>query len=360
MADSLIPANAGLFNYFANSGASPTTGTLDLIPALVDGIKNVSIINSDYAYDGDGGVGIDLGAVYLVARLIFYDYNSPEQGMAPTTDQCRIYSSNNNANWTLVEAFDPISRADGGSSTVGSITLDFTVPTAARYFKMMQPGPGASFYTALGNFLRWSEVEAYGVVVPPESSNILSDARIVNPHVFTYAISETILTNDINVETFDIKLKHPCSHQLLTGTYKLSTCLRCLGTGYYYDIKFDALGRAIEVSLEDKLQQALEKLVLTERNDFHSDIAVNLKKWLGNSPLNSVQAIIKYELIKGIATLQQNQLSVANLSSRAIISTVDSIDVTQSGVDRLNYVVSITTVSGTQYNLVGTINLNNS
>lgn len=357
MTDSLIPANTGLFNYLANAYADPTTGSLSSVLPLVDGIKDVSVINSAYDHSGDGGVGIDLGAMYLVARLIFYDYNSPGTGMHYTTDQCRIYQSVNNTNWTLVEAFDPISRADGGSSTVGTITLDFTTPTTGRYFKMMQAGPGTAFYTSTGNFLRWSEVEAYGVVVPPEYTDILSDSRIVNPHVFVLAPAPPFATIDINTATFDIKLKHSCSHQLSTGSYKLNTCPRCLGTGYYYDIKFDAIGRPIEVSLEDKLQQALEKLVLTERNDFHTDIAINLKKWLGNSPISSVQSIIKYELIKGIATLQQNQLSVANLSSRAIISTVDSVDVEQLDVDRLKYTIKITTVSGSQYNLVGTISL---
>jgi len=198
-----------------------------------------------------------------------------------------------------------------------------------------------------------------------ETVNIISDTYIIlsstaDPYVFTFASPEEVTETTVNLNTtvFDVKLKHVCNHQLSTGTYKLSTCPRCLGTEYYYDIKFDALGRPIEVSLEDKLQQALEKLVLTERNDFHSDIAVNIKKWLGNSPLNSVQSIIKYELIKGIASLQQNQLSVPSLSSRAVISTIDSIEVNQVDIDHLDYSVKITTVSGTSYNLIGTINLN--
>jgi len=201
----------------------------------------------------------------------------------------------------------------------------------------------------------------FQVGVPPAPSNILSDilsdAKIVNPYIFVFA-SAPFVTSELNTATFDIKLKHICSHQLSTGTFKLSTCPRCLGTGYYYDIKFDALGRPIEVSLEDKLQQALEKLVLTERNDFHSDIAVNLKKWLGNSPISTIQSIIKYELIKGVATLQQNQSTVANLSSRAIISSIDSIEVQQIGVDQLQYTIKITTASGFKRNLVGTINVN--
>jgi hypothetical protein len=361
MAYNLLTPNTGLFS--ARSTADPLTGALSNNAALANGITNVSVILADNDQSGDGGIGIDLGSVKIVSRLVFYDYFSVGTGIAATTDQCRIYKSNNNLNWILVQAFDPITRAGGGANLVGSITIDFSSSTSARYFKMMQPGPGTSFYTAAGNYLKWSEVEAY-IDIVTEATTILSDSHIIpafiaDPYVFTYASpSESYVTPIINSTVFDIKLKHTCTHQFSGLTYKLTTCPRCLGTGYYYDVKFDALGRLIEVSLEDKLQQALEKLVLTERNDFHSEMAVNLKKWIGSTNIEAIRAIIQYDLIKGIASLQQNQASIANLSSRAVISFIESIEITQPDVDHLEYVVKIVTVSGDIYNLVGNISLN--
>jgi len=190
-----------------------------------------------------------------------------------------------------------------------------------------------------------------------ETTTITSDARIVDPLYFEYAepveVSDEITRN---YNTFDIKLKHICSHYLSNIQYTLGKCPRCLGTGYYYDAKFNEMGRLVEISLEDKLQQALEKLVLTDENKFHTDVAIGLKKWLGEVPISEIKAIIKYDLMEGIAALKSSQKSIAGLSSRAQISSVDDIIITVLDVDSLHYVVTITTVSGESTNLEGVIN----
>ena len=116
------------------------------------------------------------------------------------------------------------------------------------------------------------------------------------------------------------------------------------------------MGRLIHISLEDKLQQALEKLVLTDENKFHTDVAIGLKKWLGEVPISKIKAIIKYDLMKGIVALKSSQKRIEGLSSRAQISAVDDIIVTVLNADSLHYIITVTTVSGESTNLEGVIN----
>ena len=192
-----------------------------------------------------------------------------------------------------------------------------------------------------------------------ETATITSDARIVDPLYFEYAEPTTITSSTIsrNYNTFDIKLKHICSHYLSNIQYTLGKCPRCLGTGYYYDAKFNEMGRLIQISLEDKLQQALEKLVLTDENKFHTDVAIGLKKWLGEVPISKIKAIIEYDLVKSLAVLQETQRGVLNLSGQARIASVDNIEVYENleSPDTLEYLVEITTMAGDIKELTGTV-----
>ena len=210
------------------------------------------------------------------------------------------------------------------------------------------------------NHYNWSMYAEYTEISPTtDTTTITSNARIVDPLHFEYAeptsVTSKIITRNYN--TFDIKLKHTCSHYLNGSQYTLSKCPRCLGTGYYYDAKFNEMGRLVQISLEDKLQQALEKLVLTDENKFHTDVAIGLKKWLGEVPISKIKAIIKYDLMEGVITLKNNQKRIDGLSPRAQISSIDNITVTVLDIDSLHYVVTITTVSGESTNLEGVIRL---
>lgn len=191
-----------------------------------------------------------------------------------------------------------------------------------------------------------------------ETTTITSDARVVDPYHFEYA-GPTEVTDEIkmNFNAFDIKLKHICNHKLSNSQYTLNTCPRCLGTGYYYDVKFNEMGKLVEISLEDKLQQALEKLVLTDENKFHEDVAIGLKKWLGEVPISKIKAIIKYDLVKSLAELQEIQRGVPNLSGYAQIASVDNIEVYENpeSPDTLEYLVEVTTVSGDTKKLTGVV-----
>ena len=192
-----------------------------------------------------------------------------------------------------------------------------------------------------------------------ETATIISNASIIDPHIFTFAEDSSVTSIENNYNAFDIKLKHICNHNLNTGQYILNTCPRCLGKGYYYDIKFNATGKPIEVSLSDKLAQTLEKFVLTENNDFHSEVAINMQQWLGSSPISEIKSVIKFELSKSLMTLMRTQRGVLNLSSAAQIARIDSIEVFENPNDSctLDYTVTITTVAGDTKELTGTLAL---
>ena len=236
-------------------------------------------------------------------------------------------------------------------------------------FSVKDSGPksktsvGGTFPNPLGSLAangpeNWSMYAEYTELHPEtETAAITSDARIVNPKIFTFARPAAVISKsfDTDVTGFDIKLKHVCNHKLSDGQYTLSKCPRCLGTGYYYDIKFNEMGKLVEISLEDKLQQALEKLVLTDENKFHEDVAIGLKKWLGEVPISKIKAIIKYDLIDGITALKDSQKSVAGLSPRTQIESIDSIVITNLDIDSLHYIVTITTISGETVNLRGVV-----
>ena len=198
---------------------------------------------------------------------------------------------------------------------------------------------------------------SYVQLSPQGSSNLSSNAQIfIMPDSSQFPVAvEAEGYNDLNTFTFDIKLKHRCDHQLSDGQYKLSNCPRCLGTGYYHDIKFDAIGHPIELSLVDKLAQALEKIILTQRNDFHPEIAINLQKWLGKFRIQEIKAMIKQDILKGIASLKEYQKSAARLTAEAQISSIDSIEISEITPDQLYYIVSITTVAGNRQKLTGSV-----
>ncbi|KKN27384.1 hypothetical protein LCGC14_0865120 [marine sediment metagenome] len=196
-----------------------------------------------------------------------------------------------------------------------------------------------------------------------ETATFSSDSYLygADPTVFTYA-EVTAADADIvtNYNAFDIKLKHVCNHKLDDVQYVLTTCPRCLGRGYYYDIRFNEAGKPLEVALVDKLTQTLEKFVLTENNDFHSEVAINVQQWLGEFPIAEIKSIIKFELSKSLMILMETQRGVPNLSGEAQIASIDSIEIFEdvNNPGSLDYAVTITTVAGNSRELTGTVVLN--
>ena len=175
---------------------------------------------------------------------------------------------------------------------------------------------------------------------------------------FNYSGSASLTTNTASrgLNAFDVKLRHPCNHNLSTGQFILNTCSRCLGTGYYYDIKFNAYGRPETLSIENKLQQALEKMVLTPSNNFHESLFVDIQSHVGQLQ-EDIEPIIAYDIQQIVAAMKHTHRSVVNLSPSAQIFSLDSIEVIKEGQTSLRYIVKITTVAGDEIEVIGDIDL---
>lgn len=190
--------------------------------------------------------------------------------------------------------------------------------------------------------------------VPPVPASVYE----VNRSSFALSDSAPVTSNTVTKSSavVDVKLRQICNHALSDAQYTQSNCPRCLGKGYYFDIKFDTHGKVAVISQEDKLAQALEKILITERNHFHPEYAKNLQKWLGTLKLDEVKELIKYDIVNAVGVLKAYQDSFpGTYSPRTMIATLDAIDVTEPTPDAIQYTIDITTVSGQQLTLTGAV-----
>lgn len=261
-----------------------------------------------------------------------------------------------------VSVLQPDQEVLGGFERFYDITAGGAIGSERIWYngavnQFADPWTGAGSFTLLDKLSLYLNYESTQTIVTVTSDSII-EGQPVDPTVFTYAAVDTIFADIVtNYNAMDIKLKHICDHNITGGQRTLTTCPRCVGTGYYYDIKFNEVGKPLEVALVDKLSQTLEKLVLTENNDFHPEVAINMQQWLGESPISEIKAVIKFELSKSLMILMDTQRGVPNLAAEAQIASIDSIEVFEdtSNPGTLDYAVTITTMSGTHRELTGTI-----
>jgi len=156
------------------------------------------------------------------------------------------------------------------------------------------------------------------------------------------------------------QLKHTCNHYLSGIQHTLDTCLRCLGKGYYFDIKFDASGLIPQVWDENKLIQELEKITLTDSNPFHPEYGANLKQRIGQVNVDELKAIIQRDLLTTVYNLIKYQKAEANkspgyFSAYELIDRVDKIEITEISSVGLNFSVYVITIHGKEVQLTGKI-----
>jgi hypothetical protein len=168
----------------------------------------------------------------------------------------------------------------------------------------------------------------------------------------------------ITSHTFDVKLKHLCDHVLSTGTYKLENCPRCLGNGYYYDIKFDPDGLIKNVKGREKLSQELEKITLTMigENTFHNLYGTILKKFYTGDVIGNVQQNqLKKSIINAVLRLkllqQQSIAQGAGFDASELINKIDRIDIFEiyNNSTAIGFRVYINTSDNDQTTIEGTI-----
>jgi len=159
------------------------------------------------------------------------------------------------------------------------------------------------------------------------------------------------------------QLKWPCTHYLPNrGQFTLNTCPRCLGTGFYYDIQFDAGGLVPQVWDETKLAQELEKITITDFNPFHPEYGANLKKRVGQVPIDDLKPIIKSDLLNSIFNLMKYQKREANkgvgdgyFSPRELIDSVKKVEITEISTTELEFTIYILTVEGKELEITGKV-----
>jgi len=370
-------------------GSRDTGGTQAVVHDFYLTAPRYNDENTEVVYmSGSSGL-LGTGYIYLytlagtnpTARLHIYTHHTPTGGPDDYGTSTLVVSSNTvtipaDTSWawysftfppTLLEIgeYYCITASIDTNGTTVSWKPGFTTPVGRiRYAGSNHTAPSdLSSFTIIANaqaFAIYAEYTANSDVVSVVSNSWIGDNPVF-PHTFTYAAVGTV-TKDIvtNYDAFDIQLKHICDHNLSDIQYTLTTCPRCLGTGYYYDIRFNEAGKPLEVSLVDKLVQTLEKFVLTENNDFHPEVAINVQQWLGKSSISEIKAIIKFELSKSLMILMSTQRGVLSLSNESQIASIDSIEVFEdiNNADRLDYAVTITTVAGSSRELTGTVVLN--
>jgi hypothetical protein len=158
------------------------------------------------------------------------------------------------------------------------------------------------------------------------------------------------------------QLKHVCNHYLSGIQYTLNTCRRCLGTGYYFDIKFDAGGLVPQVWDETKLIQELEKITLTNSNPFHPDYGINLQQRIGQANTDELKSVIQRDLLTTVYTYIKYQKEEASksiqngyFSSYELIDSINKIEITELSPTELVFTIYIITIHGKEIQLTGKI-----
>jgi|GEM_PF-6432113 len=128
----------GLYHLTDGSGDRPLTdSTLTELAGLTDDVLCTDVA---LVWTANRSVGIDLGGPGEIERIKIYakraDATEPT-GWYTGFDSCTVYKSDNNSDWTLVEAF---SLTDGMinpvSGSCAHFTLEFATAHEARYFKV--------------------------------------------------------------------------------------------------------------------------------------------------------------------------------------------------------------------------------
>ena len=216
-------------------------------------------------------------------------------------------------------------------------------------------------------------VEQYGAWVESgifsigQEITITSNAQItyaagVDPNRFSFS---TAIAGRTSADYQEPQLKHVCDHSLSSGAYSINACPRCLGSGIYYDIKIDELGRIPQVHRDTKLMQDIEKITLTALGDnkFHDRYGSLVSNIYGTAVSENTRTIrLKQSIIDAVMRIKSLQLLVmgnnaGNFGPSELIQRIDKIEVFNYVNDprSVGYTVYIVTLSGETKLVEGTI-----
>lgn len=213
------------------------------------------------------------------------------------------------------------------------------------------------------------------IVIDNNQQLIISDAYIIpatSPDSFVFEsapayTSFSLKTKDESkITLLDVKLKHTCDHNLPSGKYTLNDCPRCLGKGYYFDIKFSPKGDVFTVSEIEKLLQELVKITLTSKggNFFHDEYGSYVSDSIGMvQSKNFREARLKQSIIDAVLRLRYLQRDGIEkgyrFSLKELIDKISKIEIYEIENDptQLGFKVTVQTVEGMTAILQGSVTL---
>jgi hypothetical protein len=158
----------------ASAPYTPTAGlydTNDPLPLTANLVNRPGLIDADkttgnyICHDANNSWGVDLGSSKQISKVVFYfcapAINRTAFYSDPTYGTMRLYSSDDNSNWTKIgndyvqPTWENVSNV--GSTTCFSITITPAAPITARYIK------GWTYYLAdnAGTDISICEVEVW-------------------------------------------------------------------------------------------------------------------------------------------------------------------------------------------------------
>ena len=164
----------------------------------------------------------------------------------------------------------------------------------------------------------------------------------------------------------DAKLKHNCDHNLPGGKYSLNTCPRCLGKGFYFDIKFSPGGDIFLVNEVEKLLQELVKITLTSKgtNPFHGEYGSYVSDSIGKLQVKEFrEGRLKQSIMDAVLRLRYLQREGIErgykFSLKELIDKVENIEIYEiaGNPTQLGFKVKVTNVEGATAILQGSVSL---
>lgn len=153
---------------------------------------------------------------------------------------------------------------------------------------------------------------------------------------------------------FDSALKQTCDHYVGLNKYLLDSCPRCLGRGIYYDLNFNAKGLIDTVDKGNKLNQEIEKILVTRlgSNKFHLEYGSLLMK-ASSLGVDSVfrETVLKQSITSALRQLRSYQQSEVSrgkfFTPEELLSQIRKVEVRTDRNDprRIDIVVEVLTES---------------
>lgn len=199
-------------------------------------------------------------------------------------------------------------------------------------------------------------------IIPGSSSDSFSFARILKV-VSNFSLKTQ---DETKLVLYDVKLEHICDHNLPSGKFTLNTCPRCLGKGFYYDIKFSPLGDVLTVSEVEKLLQELVKITITSKGDnpFYPDYGSYVVGSVGALQTEGFRETkLKQSIMDAVLRLRYLQRDGIErgykFSLKELIDKIESIEIYEIEGDprQLGFKVKITNIEGSMAILQGSVSL---